>query len=295
MLRRRPRPMARKVEYMTLLSTVEKPQDRPPVITICGDAGTGKTRLAATFPNPIFIRGEDGLQSVPKTERPDAFPVLKSADELFAQMMALIKDPHDYQTLVIDSVSAIEQLFIADVLARDGKAKSLNQALGGYGAGRSAVASMHQRLRKAAQALSDRRGMAIVFIAHADIEKMTLPDSDDYSRYSLRLMGASLPYYVDDVDMVAFIRLVTAVRGDEGERKRAVSTGDREIICHAAASCVSKNRYGISEPIDVPEGENPLMALIPGIRAKPKPAKAKKEPEPEAEQETETATDEEHV
>ena len=287
--------MARKVEYMTLLSTVEKPQDRPPIITICGDAGTGKTRLAATFPNPIFIRGEDGLQSVPKNERPDAFPILKSADELFAQMMALIKEPHEYKTLVIDSVSAIEQLFIADVLARDGKAKSLNQALGGYGAGRSAVAAMHQRLRKAAQVLSDRRGMAVVFIAHADIEKMTLPDSDDYSRYSLRLMGASLPYYVDDVDMVAFIRLVTAVRGDDGERKRAVSTGDREIICHAAASCVSKNRYGITEPIDVPEGENPLLALIPGMGAKPKPAKAKKEPEQEVELEAETANDDDHV
>ncbi len=284
---------------MSLLSSVEKPQDRPPIITICGDAGTGKTRLAATFPKPIFIRGEDGLQSVPKGDRPDAFPILKSADALFEQMMALIKEPHEYKTLVIDSVSAIEQLFIADVLARDGKAKSLNQALGGYGAGRNAVASMHQRLRKAAQALSDRRGMAIVFIAHADIEKMTLPDSDDYSRYSLRLMGASLPYYVDDVDMVAFIRLVTAVRGDDGERKRAVSTGDREIICHAAASCVSKNRYGITEPIDVPEGENPLLALIPGMA----PAKAtkanappkEKEVEPESEPEAETTNDDDHI
>lgn len=289
---------------MTLLSTVEKPQDRPPIITICGDAGTGKTRLAATFPNPIFIRGEDGLQSVPKSERPDAFPILKSADQLFEQLMALIKEPHEYKTVVIDSVSAIEQLFVADVLARDGKAKSLNQALGGYGAGRSAVAAMHQRLRKAAQALSDRRGMAVVFIAHADIEKMTLPDSDDYSRYSLRLMASSLPYYVDDVDMVAFIRLVTAVRGDDGERKRAVSTGDREVICYAAASCVSKNRYGITEPIDVPEGENPLLALIPGMApekpakaAKPKAKEAEKEPEiePESEETADETTDDDHI
>jgi AAA domain len=287
--------MAKRINKMSLLSTVEKPQDRPPIITICGDAGTGKTRLAATFPNAIFIRGEDGLQSVPKADRPDAFPILKTADQLFEQMMALIKEPHEYKTVVIDSVSAIEQLFIADVLARDGKAKSLNQALGGYGNGRGAVATMHQRLRKAAQALSDRRGVTVVFIAHADIEKMSLPDSDDYSRYSLRLMPTSLPYYVDDVDMVAFIRLVTAVRGDDGERKRAVSTGDREIICHAAASCVSKNRYGITEPIDVPEGENPLLALIPGMGAKPKAVKAKKEPEPEPEPATEETTDDDHV
>jgi hypothetical protein len=283
---------------MSLLTTIEKPQDRPPIITICGDAGTGKTRLAATFPDPIFIRGEDGLQSVPESVRPDAFPVLKNAEQLFAQMMALIKEPHEYKTLVVDSVSAIEQLFIADVLARDGKAKSLNQALGGYGNGRGAVATMHQRLRKAAQALSDRRGMAVVFIAHADIEKMTLPDSDDYSRYSLRLMATSLPYYVDDVDMVAFIRLVSAVRGGEGERKRAVSTGDREIICHSSVSCISKNRYGITEPIDVPEGENPLIALMPGMSVKDKAVKVNEkanEPEPEAEAATEETTDDDHL
>ena len=40
---------------MSLLSTISKPDDRPVIATITGDAGTGKTTLGATFPKPIFM------------------------------------------------------------------------------------------------------------------------------------------------------------------------------------------------------------------------------------------------
>ena len=257
---------------MSVLSTITKPDNRPPIITICGDAGTGKTSLAATFPKPVFIRAEDGLQAIPADQRPDAFPLLQSGEDIWPQLIALLNEPHDYETLVIDSVSALEALFIRDILETDKRAKGINQALGGYGNGPSAVAAAHLRVRKAAGLLRDRRGMNVVFISHADIETMRLPDTDDYSRYSLRLMPKSLPAYVDDVDLVGFVRLVAALRGDEGDRKKVVSNGDRELIAYATAASVSKNRYGITEPLDCPPGVNPLAGPL-GIGAYPKPGK----------------------
>lgn len=268
---------------MSVLSTIKKPETRAPIITICGDAGTGKTSLAATFPNPIVIRAEDGLMSIPADKRPDAFPLLKSADELWPQLLALLQEDHDYKTLVVDSVSACEQLFIKDVMDRDGRAKSINQALGGYGAGAAAVAAMHQRLRKGAGLLNERKGMAVVFISHADLEAVRPPDQDDYTRYSLRLMGKSLPPYVDDVDMVGFVRLVSALRGDEGDRKKIISNGDREVICHATAASVSKNRFGITEPLEFAAGENPFANLfdLPAVSAA-KASKSKAKPEDSA-------------
>ena len=250
------------------------------MITICGDSGTGKTSLAATFPNPIFIRAEDGLQSVPADKRPDAFPVLAAAKAtdtvqmLWDQLIALLQQPHEYQTVVIDSVTALERLFIASVLESDHKAKSINQALGGYGAGPAAVASMHQRVRKAAGLLNERRGMHVVFVAHADVEMMRLPDTDDYMRYSLRLPSKSMPPYVDDVDLVGFLKLTTYTKGDDGDRKKAISTGERELICYATAANVSKNRFGITDAIEVPQGVNPLEELIPSLRREPEPAQA---------------------
>jgi len=263
---------------MSIMETVSTPADRAVICTICGDSGMGKTSLAAAFPKPIFIRAEDGLQAIRTEHRPDAFPLLtgaKPADAvkaLWDQLIGLLQEDHDYQTVVIDSVTALERLFIASVMESDPKAKSINQALGGYGAGLSAVAAMHQRVRKAAGLLNERKGMHVVFVAHADVETMRLPDSDDYMRYSLRLPSKSLPPYVDDVDVVGFLRLETFTKGDDGERKKAISTGDRQLIVHATAANVSKNRFGITEPLDCPEGVNPLANIIPSLGGHNAPA-----------------------
>lgn len=250
---------------MSLMETISKPAERPAVVTLCGDSGMGKTSLAAAFPAPIFIRSEDGMQSIPKDKRPDAFPILSDVETLWEQLTALIHEPHNYKTAVIDSVTALERMFIAEVLKMDPKAKSINQALGGYGAGYNAVAEMHRRVRKAAAILNEKRGMNVVFIAHADVETMRLPDQDDFQRYSLRLNGKSIPPYVDDVDVVGFIRLKTYLKGDDDERKKAISNGSRELICHAVASNVSKNRYGIAEALELLPGENPLAAFITNL------------------------------
>ena len=145
---------------MSIMKTISKPTDRPVIVTICGDSGVGKTSLAATFPKPIVIRAEDGLQAIPVASRPDAFPLIQSADELWEQLKALIGEKHDYQTLVVDSVTALERLFITHVIETDPKKpKGIQQAHGGYGAGRDAVSAMHARVRKAAGILADKRGI----------------------------------------------------------------------------------------------------------------------------------------
>ena len=258
-------PMGRERDRMSLMDSIETPQDRAVLVTICADSGMGKTSLAATFPKPIFIRAEDGMQSVPRQNRPDAFPVMSGTAMLWDQLKALIHDDHGYQTLVIDSVTALERLFVIEVLAKDKNANGINQALGGYGAGTSAVGAMHQRVRKAAGLLNSKRGMHVVFIAHSDVEMMKLPDSDDYMRYSLRLPEKSLPPYVDDVDVVGFLKIETYTKGDKGERKKAFSTDQRQLIVHACAANVSKNRFGITEPLEFVAGVNPLAAVIPAL------------------------------
>ena len=255
---------------MGILSSITKPVDRPVIVTITGDSGIGKTSLGASFPKPIFIRAEDGLQAIPGTNRPDAFPVLENVDELWNQLKGLISEEHDYQTLVIDSVTALERLFIQSVVDGDPKKpRGIQQALGGYGAGRDAVSGMHQRVRKAAGVLAEKRGMNTVFIAHADTARMEPPDDDAYMRYTLRLHEKSMPAYVDDVDVVGFLKLETFTTG-EGDRKKAISDGTRVLITYATAANVSKNRYGIIEPLPVEAGKNPLANYIPALMKKDK-------------------------
>ena len=281
---------------MSKILAPAKAAARPPIITICGDAGTGKSSLAATFPSPVFIRVEDGVGRIHSAvPMPDTFPVIRTEEDLHEQLVWVLNEEHSYKTLVIDSVSALESVFTEAILKQDGRAKTLSTALGGYGAGYAALASRHRGIRKMCGLISERRGMAIVFISHADLETMRLPDTDDYSRYSLRLNSKSLPAYVDDVDLVGFVRLVSALRGDEGDRKKVVSNGDRELICFATAASVSKNGYGITDPLELEPGVNPL---VPFMRAKAQAAKgakakAKAATESEADPEVETTTENE--
>lgn len=250
---------------MSILAKIEKPIDRAPIITFCGDSGMGKTTLAASFPKPVFIRAEDGLQAIPAEMRPDALPIIDRVDALWEQLTALVTEDHDYQTVVIDSVTALERLFIQHIIDSDPKKpRSINQAMGGYGAGLSAVSTMHQRVRKACGILNNKKGMNIIFIAHADTETLELPDQDPYTRYNLRLGKKSVASYVDDSDIVGFLRLQTFTTGD-GERKKAISTGERQLITYATASNVSKNRFGITEDLAVKIGENPLAKFIPTL------------------------------
>ena len=238
-----------------------KAQKTPLVCTIAGEAGTGKTSLAATFPNPFFVMVEDGLRSL--EEKPDATKV--PTVEFFWQIMeALIEEDHEYKTIVIDSVTKLEDMFIQHVIETDPKKpKSINQAAGGYGAGMAAVGAMHLRLRKACEAIKNKKGCHIVFIAHANVENLDLPDMDPYMRYSVRLSKNSIAPYRDDVDVVGFVRQQIFLQGDDDDRiKKAVSTEGREFVCVLEARSIAKNRLGITAPIPFIKGENPLGGYL---------------------------------
>jgi len=269
---------------MSIADRAKKPEHEPMIATILGGPGTGKTSLASTFPKPLFLRTQG--EAIPRdaANSPDSIEVASVAD-LFDIMIGLVKEDHGYQTIVIDSVTGLEALFIADVLASDPKAKGINQALGGYGAGPNAVAAQHARVRRAAEVIRDRKGCHVIFIAHADIGRIDPPDSEGYNQYTLRLSGKSMAPYVDSVDLVGFLKQETILKGDEGAKK-AITTGDRVLVTYLQPASVSKNRYGITEDIIVTKGENPLSEYLIPLTAKPKRQAKKETPAEEAINET---------
>lgn len=256
--------MKEKIDYDAIGASAEVPADGPVIMTLTGDAGIGKTSTAATFPNPVVIRVEDGVKAVPLEWRPKALPVVKTDDDLWNQMMFLLRGKHDYKTAIVDSVSQLDTLFSEKVMDEDeeerGKrAMSLGQACGGYQGGFKAVGALHGRLRQAAEILREKRGMHVVFICHSDISKIDPPDGDPYSKYDLRMSKYGVTHYVDNVDMVAYLRIETFLKGHKDDkRKKAVSDGSRIAICHTDPAQVSKNRYGITEPVPVVLGKNPF-------------------------------------
>lgn len=249
---------------MSLKEILSKPQHRAVMMTITGDGGVGKTSLAASFPNPVFLRTEDGMESL-GANAPMAFPLAGSSGDIEEQLLMLGREDHDFKTLVIDSVTKLNILIEQEIVAGDPKKPaSINQANGGYGAGLAAVAERHRQIKAICDQLNQYKGMNVVFIAHADSEVVEQPDQDPYTRYTMRMNKRSVTHYSDDVDVVAFIKLKTMTYGD-GDRKKATTTGDRIITCYPTPNHISKNRYNISQDLVFEPGTNPFAPYIPAL------------------------------
>lgn len=246
------------------LKTLTRPSgQRPIIVTLVGEGGMGKTTLAASFPAPVIIRTEDGTASLAGRDDVSMFPMSRSSQDVLDALAALGTEDHVFRTVIIDSVTQLNTLIESEIVASDPKAKSINQAMGGYGAGHSAVSERHRTVREWAGRLSEHKGMNVVFIAHADSETVELPDADPYTRYTIRMHRKSVSHYSDNVDLVGFIKLKTFTTGSS-DKKRAHSDGSRIITCYPTPSHISKNRFGIKEDLPFIEGENPLAAFIPG-------------------------------
>lgn len=248
-----------------LKNMLTKPVKRAPIITLFGEGGVGKTSLFSLFDAPVLIRAEDGSQAI-ANKNVYMFDLVYTFDHVIEQLTVLLEDDHKFKTVGIDSITKLHTILEKEVLASDPKAKSINQALGGYGAGNKAIAKKHGEIRELCGLLNTQKNMTIVFIAHADMETMDLPDMPSYKRYSIRMNDKSLPYYTDDVDMVALVRTKTFTSKNEEGTVQARSTHDRVISCYSSANSIAKNRFGITDDIkftqaDIDTNTNPLKMI----------------------------------
>ena len=254
---------------MSILDKAAPPAPEALIVTIVGTPGSGKSSLAATWPNPYLIRTQGEAMPRDLPNPPASIGETTTEELLVQQLTALIREDHPYKSVIIDSVTGLESMFVNEVLNAPGeKAKSINQAAGGYGAGRETVRAKHMRVRRAAEALR-KKGIPVVFLAHSDIVTINPPDGDSYTQYSLRLHDKSIAPYVDEVDVVGFLKQETALIGED--RKRAVGGEDRVLVTYLTPANVSKNRLGITDDIPVVKGVNPLEQWINPSAAAEKP------------------------
>lgn len=247
---------------MSMLQQIQKGRSpQPPRLFIYGIEGIGKSTFAASAPKPIFIQTEDGLGQIDC----DRFPLAQTFGETIQALSALYTDPHSYRTVVIDSLDWMERLIWADVAAKYGVD---NIEAMPYGRGYGLALTQWRELVDGLHALRVDRGMTVILVAHAKIEKFEDPETSTYDRYSPRLHKHAAAMLTEWCDAVLFATRKIVLKIEEGawgrERTIAVGVGkeggERILRTVGSPGCLAKNRYDL--PAELPLSWSALSAAL---------------------------------
>jgi hypothetical protein len=162
---------------VSLLSKVQRGRTpRPPRLLVYGTPGIGKSTMGSQAPNPVFVPTEDGLDEIDCAK----FPLAATLDEVLAALAELGTQPHDFETVVLDSLDWLERL-IWDRVCAEFSVKSIEKADGGYARGYTHALTHWREVIDSLNLLRSQRGMVVVLIAHAKVEKFEDPEAPPYA------------------------------------------------------------------------------------------------------------------
>ena len=206
-------------------------------IVVYGQAGSGKTSLIRTLPDPVIISAEGGLLSLADNALP--FIEVNSMETLKEAYMWVAESAEaaNYKSIAIDSISEIAEV----VLAHEKRATK---------DGRAAYGEMQVQVIEIMRAFRDLQGRHVYFSAKCE------KSQDEMGRvlYSPSMPGNKLaqqiPYLVDEVFA---LRVEKDVEGNT----------QRGLMCDSDGLWLAKDRSGKLSAWEAPDlGE--IIAKIGG-------------------------------
>ena len=218
----------------------------PRRVLLYGTHGIGKSTWAASSPKPLVLATEDGLDDVGV----DRTPKLTDSSEVAQWLINLGgEEQHGYQSVVIDTLDWLEKL-IWQAVCRDGRKQSIEDF--GYGKGYIFAMRRWERLLVYLDACR-HRGLNVVLLAHAKVEKFSPPDADPYDRWQPDLhktAAACMQEWCDEVLFAKYqVSTITKEVSSSATRTRAVGTGDRVVYTCEAPTHAAKRRIALPDTL----------------------------------------------
>lgn len=224
------------------LASLQKHTPKPPRIIIYGDAGLGKTTFGVSAPSPVVIQTEDGLGQLDAT----AFPLSQSFDEVMEAITSLYTEPHEFKTLVIDSLDWLEPL-IWQRVCLDNKLESIERLP--YGKGYVEAVYHWRSFFDGITALRDAKDMTVIMTAHNEIKRVEDPTLPAYDRHDLKLHKRAAAVAEEFADMILFAsmqtNIVTEDAGFNQKRTRTTTTGQRVMHTVGQPAFLAKSRFAL--------------------------------------------------
>lgn len=215
-----------------------------PKIVLAGEHKIGKSTFAACAPAPIGICTEDGLTGIDTS----AFPLCKSLADVYEAIGTLLNEPHEFQSVFLDSLDWTESL-LHDHVCRANKWESIESP--GYGKGYIAAAAEWKNLLDGFEALRRERGMAIVLISHVKQKRIESPTHEGYDAWVLKIHDRATALCLEWADIVGFAAHRIALKKTEagfGQKEtKALKTGERLLYLEAHPAYPSGTRFGLKD------------------------------------------------
>ena len=213
---------------------------------VYGTHGIGKSTFGAMAEKPIFIQTEDGLGEI-DCER---FPLAQSYEDVLAALSELYTEEHDYRTVVIDSLDWLERL-IWEKVCQTHKVDSIEKIP--YAKGYVFALTHWREVIQGLTALRQQRGMAIILVAHCQIEKFANPETDTYDRYSPKLQklaSALIQEWCDEILFATYeVHTKTITEAFDHKRVQGIGIGRRILRTTERPAHMAKNRLNLPEEI----------------------------------------------
>jgi hypothetical protein len=219
---------------------------RAPKIVVYGPPKIGKSTFAASAPNAIAIRTEDGLDNIDVP----SFPLAQTYEDVMQALATLYTETHEYQSVFVDSLDWLEPLILAKVCKENG-VDNIEKI--GFGKGYIMADDLWKRFFEGLDALRNHKGMTIVCIAHEQLTKVKDPSqANDYDAYSLKLNKRATALVNEWADVIGFAQHEVFTRQVDPQNKlnkdvKATTTGARKLHLNPHPAYIAGNRYGMPD------------------------------------------------
>lgn len=227
-----------------VMTTSEGVIAEPERVVIHGDGGLGKSTMLAGAPAPYFIDLDKGTKQI--NVRRNA--AIDSWEHLLACVRWFITEPHDRQTLVIDTLDRAEWLCWQYVCRVAGKPSIESFP---FGKGLVAVYEAFRVLARELETLRARRRMRIVILSHSKLETVPNPSGEDWQRWTLKVDKRVAGLFSESFDAILFAHKEVFTRTTEAGKVKGVGN-ERVLETEGAPGWVAKNRYGLPAQLPMP-------------------------------------------
>jgi hypothetical protein len=183
------------------------------------------------------VKNEEGIDGLDGAR----FPTANTFGEVLEGLATLATEKHDYQTYVLDSVSALEPLIWAETCALNGNAASIEKVNGGFGKGYIEALKCWSDLLAGLDHLRTAHNMTVILIGHTKVKPFNDPLADPYDAYIIDLQERASALLFRWADCILFAGRKPTVKNIVGKGDSVTTHGiggDKSI-------CFTRKRAGI--------------------------------------------------